>query len=219
MGTDSVRNLSKGQKIALWCALLWLLFCLLGALGNSWIIVILVCIALIAAIYCVFKRILDAKYAWVVFAVSIIIPFVIIGAIADPVDKKDKESVVKKETKAAVASDKSTQNGSAAKKEEKSKESSMSPKEKEMAEAGRHQGTLFGAAGANNEGFSNIVDMADLSKDMEDQVNQMLEDMAGSEYDKEYGTPSNAEEKKLKRIYIENFIEAMTNAMDALSKN
>lgn len=216
MEQESTRNLSKGQKIALWFALLWLVSSVFGGLTENWIILVVVSIALIAAVCCVFKNIIDVKYAWAVFAVSIILPSIIIGVLDDSKDIKDKESVVKKESKAAVASDKSTQNGSGATKEEKSKESSISPREKEIAEAGRHQGTLFGAAGTNNNEFSAMLDMADLSEDMEDKVNEMLEEMAGGEYDKEYGSPSNAEEKKLKKIYIENFIEAMNNTMDAL---
>ena len=216
MEQESTRNLSKGQKIALWFALLWLVSSIFGGLTENWIILVVVSIALIAAVCCVFKNIIDVKYAWAVFAVSIILPSIIIGVLDDSKDIKDKESVVKKESKAAVASDKSTQNGSGATKEEKSKESSISPREKEIAEAGRHQGTLFGAAGTNNNEFSAMLDMADLSEDMEDKVNEMFEEMAGGEYDKEYGSPSNAEEKKLKKIYIENFIEAMNNTMDAL---
>lgn len=216
MEQESTRNLSKGQKIALWFALLWLVSSVFGGLTENWIILVVVSIALIAAVCCVFKNIIDVKYAWAVFAVSIILPSIIIGVLDDSKDIKDKESVVKKESKTAVASDKSTQNGSGATKEEKSKESSISPREKEIAEAGRHQGTLFGAAGTNNNEFSAMLDMADLSEDMEDKVNEMFEEMAGGEYDKEYGSPSNAEEKKLKKIYIENFIEAMNNTMDAL---
>lgn len=216
MEQESTRNLSKGQKIALWFALLWLVSSVFGGLTENWIILVVVSIALIAAVCCVFKNIIDVKYAWAVFAVSIILPSIIIGVLDDSKGIKDKESVVKKESKAAVASDKSTQNGSGATKEEKSKESSISPREKEIAEAGRHQGTLFGAAGTNNNEFSAMLDMADLSSDMEDKVNEMLEEMAGGEYDKEYGSPSNAEEEKLKKIYIENFIEAMNNTMDAL---
>lgn len=216
MEEESTRNLSKGQKIALWFALFWLVSSVYGGLTENWIILVVVSIALIAAVCCVFKNIIDVKYAWAVFAVSIILPSIIIGVLDDSKGIKDKESVVKKESKAAVASDKSTQNGSGATKEEKSKESSISPREKKIAEAGRHQGTLFGAAGTNNNEFSAMLDMADLSEDMEDKVNEMLEEMAGGEFDKEYGSPSNAEEKKLKKIYIENFIEAMNNTMDAL---
>lgn len=216
MEQESTRNLSKGQKIALWFALFWLVSSIFGGLNENWIILVVVSIALIAAVYCVFKNIIDAKHAWTVFAVSIILPSIIIGILDDSKDINDKESVVKKETKAAVASDKSTKNESDAAKEEKSKESSISPREKEIAEAGRSQGALFGAAGANNNEFSAMLDMADLSSDMEDKVNEMLEEMAGGEYDKEYGSPSNAEEEKLKKIYIENFIEAMNNTMDAL---
>ena len=216
MEQESTRNLSKVQKVALWFALFWLVSSVLGGLAESWIILVVVSLALIGAVYCVFNNIIDVKYAWAVFAVSLLLPTIIIGVLDDSKDIKDKDSVVQKETKAAVVSDKSTQNGSGAAKEEKSKESSMSPKEKEMADAGRSKGVLFGAAGANNNEFSAMLDMADLSEEMEDKLNEMLEEMAGGEYDKEYGSPSNAEEEKLKKIYIENFIEAMNNAMDAL---
>ena len=95
-------------------------------------------------------------------------------------------------------------------------EASMTPKEQEMADAGFNKGTMFGMAGASNEGFSNMLDLADYVDGMDDKVNELLEQMAGNEYDKEYNAPTNAEEKKLKRIYIENFIKAMNGTMDAM---
>lgn len=101
------------------------------------------------------------------------------------------------------------------------KESSMTPKEQEMANAGYKKGTMFGMAGASNEEFSNMLDLADLVDGMDDKVKEMFEQMAEDEYDKEYHAPTNAEEEKLKNIYIENFIKGMNetmNAMDNLEK-
>lgn len=94
--------------------------------------------------------------------------------------------------------------------------SELSSREKEIADAGAHQGTLFGMAGANNEGFANIHDASDYMGEMGDKYNEMLEEMAGSEYDKAYNSPSNSEEEKLRKIYIEHFLKAFNSAMDAM---
>lgn len=74
MGTEMTNNLSKVKKMALWIAFVWLLFCLLGAFGNSWYFLIVVCLALLAAIICLFKGLLNAKYAWTVFVISFFYP-------------------------------------------------------------------------------------------------------------------------------------------------
>lgn len=92
----------------------------------------------------------------------------------------------------------------------------LSPKEQEIADAGAHQGTMFGMAGANNEGFANIHDAADNMGEMGDKYNEMLEELAGAEYDKAYSSPTNAEEGKLRKIYIEHFLKAFNSAMDAI---
>ena len=86
--------------------------------------------------------------------------------------------------------------------------SELSSIEKEIADAGAHQGTLFGMAGANNEGFANIHDAADYMGEIGDKYNEMLEEMAGAEYDKAYNSPTNSEEEKLRKIYIKHFLEA-----------
>lgn len=92
----------------------------------------------------------------------------------------------------------------------------LSTKEKEVAEAGSNQGTLFGMAGVNNESFSNIHDAADNMGELGDKYNEVLEEIAGKEYDKVYNSPTNTEEEKLKKIYIEYFIEAFNNTMDVM---
>ena len=212
------RNLSRAQKVALWIMFGWLSLCLLGALGNSWYIVAVVCLALLAAIICLFKGILDAKFAWAVFGVSIVLPFVVMSALYPPEVETPKQTVEKQEKpKNSVEEEKNKESAkSEIKKEEKEQESPLSAKEKEVANAGFKQGTMFGMAGASNDEFSNMLDLADYVDGMDDKVKEMFEQMAGDEYDKEYNTPTNAEEKKLKRIYIEYFIKAMNGTMDAV---
>ena len=92
----------------------------------------------------------------------------------------------------------------------------MSPKEQEVANAGYKKGSMYGMAGASNDEFSNMLDLADYVDGMDDKVTEMFEQMAGNEYDREYHAPTNAEEKKLKKIYIENFIKAMNGTMDTM---
>ena len=92
----------------------------------------------------------------------------------------------------------------------------LSPKEQEIADAGYKKGSMFGMVGASNEYLSNMLDMADYVDGMDEKVNEMYDNMAGDDYDREYGTPSTEEEKKLKRIYIDNFIKGMNNAMDGM---
>lgn len=213
---SEIRNLSMVQKIALWLAFIWVLFCFLGALGNGWFLIIVVCLALLAAIICLFKYILDAKYAWAVFAVSLILPFVMIGASADADDESAKQGAEEAVDKKAVKSEDSKKTKKATEKVEKKKDLQPSPKEKEIADAGYKKGSMFGMAWASNEEFSNMLDLADYVDGMDDQLNEMLEEMAGDEYDKEFNQPTSAEEKKLKRLYIENFIKAMNGTMDVM---
>ena len=129
--------------------------------------------------------------------------------------KQEAEKVER--TKDAVKSEDSEKSTKEqAKKVEKKQEPQLSPKEKEVAEAGANQGALFGMAGASNEEFSNMLDLADYVDGMDDTVEKMFNEMAGGEYDKQYGTPTNAEERKLKKIYVEHFVKAMNNTMDGM---
>lgn len=218
MESETPRSLSKGQKIALGVALVWLLFCFFGGIIDSWYLLIVVCIALMAAIFCLFMRQLDAKYAWAIFAISLILPFVIIGVLASS-DENTTEQTVEKKAEAKTTDKSGNTKESSMDKSEKEKdkqEPKLSPKEQEVANAGYKKGSMFGMAGASNEEFSNMLDLADYVDGMDDKVTEMFEQMAGNEYDREYHAPTNAEEKKLKKIYTEHFIEAMNGTMDAM---
>lgn len=213
------RSLSKGQKIALWIAFVWVLSILFGAIGKSLYSIVAVCVVLLAVILCSLKNIIGAKYAWKVFAVSLILPSVMVGIWDSPKDNSSAKQEVKqeeqpKEGDKAKDADKPTNEQT--EKVEKKQESQQSPKEKEMAEAGANQGALFGMVGASDEGFSNMLDLADYVEGMDDTVDKMFNEMAGREYDNQYGAPTNAEEEKLKKIYVEHFIKAMNNAMDGM---
>jgi len=216
MESETPRNLSKGQKIALGVALAWLLFCFLGGIIDSWYLLIVVCIALMAAIFCLFMRQLDAKYGWAVFATSLILPFVIIGVLANSDENTPEQAIEKKEEPKTADKSESTKESSKDKSEKEKQEPKLSPKEQEVANAGYKKGSMYGMAGASNEEFSNMLDLADYVDGMDDKVTEMFEQMAGNEYDREYHAPTNAEEKKLKKIYIEHFIEAMNGTMDTM---
>ena len=215
METEIIRSLSKGQKIALWIAIVWLIFCILGALSDGGYYLLIVCIALLAAIICLFIRKLDAKYAWAVFATSLILPFVMIGALNSPETEKVKQEVEQpKETLKSEETKKTTKETT--EKIEKKQEPQLSPKEKEIAKAGYERGALFGMAGSSNEEFSNMLDIADYFDELGKEVDNMYVQMAGQEYDNAYTAPTNAEEEKLRKIYIEHFLKAFNSAMDAM---
>jgi hypothetical protein len=216
MESETTHSLSKGQKIALGVALVWLLFCLTGGFIDSWYLLIVVCIALMAAIFCLFMRQLDAKYGWAVFATSLIIPFVIIGVMANTDKNTTEQTVEKKAEPNTTDKSGSTKESSKDKSEKEKQEPKLSPKEQAVANAGYKKGSMYGMARASNEEFSNMLDLADYVDGMDDKVTEMFEQLAGDEYDREYHAPTNAEEKKLKKIYIEHFIEAMNGTMDTM---
>lgn len=216
MESETPRSLSKGQKIALGVALAWLLFCFLGGIIDSWYLLIVVCIALMAAIFCLFMRQLDAKYGWAVFATSLILPFVIIGVLASSDENTPEQAIEKKEEAKTADKSESIKEPSKDNSEKEEQEQKLSPKEQEVANAGYKKGSMYGMAGASNDEFSNMLDLADYVDGMDDKVTEMFEQMAGNEYDREYHAPTNAEETKLKKIYIENFIKAMNGTMDTM---
>lgn len=101
--------------------------------------------------------------------------------------------------------------------EKKEKEKpKLSPKEQTIADAAYSKGSMYGMAGAGNETFSDMLDLADYVEGGEEQVKQMLEKLAGDEYDMEYNAPTTAEERKLKKIYIEYFFKGMNGTMDSM---
>jgi hypothetical protein len=216
MESETPRSLSKGQKIALGVALAWLLFCFLGGIIDSWYLLIVVCIALMAAIFCLFMRQLDAKYGWAVFATSLILPFVIISVLASSDENTPEQAIEKKEESKTADKSESIKEPSKDNSEKEEQEPKLSPKEQEVANAGYKKGSMYGMAGASNDEFSNMLDLADYVDGMDDKVTEMFEQMASDEYDREYHAPTNAEETKLKKIYIENFIKAMNGTMDTM---
>ncbi len=217
METETTCKLSTGKKVALWLALIWLVFCLLGSIGNGWYLTIVTCVALIIAIFCLFKNALHAKYTWAIFALSIILPPAMFVAMDDSEgDSTEIEAEKVEEPKDAAKTVKAKESKHESGKETKKEEPKLSAKEQEVADAGFKKGSMFGMAGASNDNFSNMLDLADYVDGMEEEVNKMLEEMAGQEYDIEYNVPTNAEEQKLKRIYIESFIKAMNGTMDTM---
>lgn len=219
MKNNPVHSLSKGQKIALWLTFHWLGFCLLGSLIESWISLMVICITLLAAVVCLLINKLDAKYAWLVFVASLVLPFVTIAVLAETKTESgtlqgEEKNEQLKETVVTEETEKSAKEGTG--NTEKEQKRQLSTKEQEIADAAAKQGLMFGMAGASNEDFSNMLDLTDYVEGMEDEMDKMFEEMAGGEYDKEYGSPVNTEEKKLKKIYIEHFIEAMKSTMDGM---
>lgn len=213
---SEIRHLSKFQKVALIIAFVWVFLCLIGALSNGLLLVMLVCSALLAAVACLFNDILDAKYAWVVLVASFILPFVTIGATFEPEDESTNQETEEVVSNQVVESESSNTPNETTEKVVEKKDVQLSQKEKEIADAGFKKGTMYGMAGASNETFTNMLELADYVDGGDDKVNEMLENMAGDEYDREYGAPTTAEEKKLKKIYVENFIKAMNGTMDGM---
>ena len=217
MASKNKNGLSTVQKVVLSTLVVFLLFMLLGAMLSGDIFAALVCANFAVVIVCILLGKIDKKYTWPIVGTGLVL-FFIAAALSNGDNNTKKEKAVASEQ---TITDKTTFQNEAKNKEDKVKEESnsikeLSQKEKEVAETGTKQGTQFGMAGAFADGFSDMVDMADYVEGMEDKINEILEDMAGGEYDKMYGAPTNAEEKKLKKIYIEHFIEAMNNTMDAM---
>lgn len=94
----------------------------------------------------------------------------------------------------------------------------LSPKEKEVADAGRKRGSLFGMSADDNEELKTMLDMAEYVDGMDEKIEKIFGEMAGNDYDNEYSAPTNAEENKLKKIYIENFIKSMNETMETMDK-
>ena len=146
------------------------------------------------------------RYFWTMCVVAL---FAIGFAASDEEDGTKEQSAKSKESTEMV--DEKKENS------KKEKETSkLSPKEQAIADAAYSKGSMFGMVGADNETFSNMLDLADYVEGGEEQVNQMLEKLAGDEYDMEYNAPTTAEERRLKKIYVEYFIKGMNGTMDSM---
>lgn len=148
------------------------------------------------------------KYFWTMGVVALFA----IGFAASDEEESAKEQSAKSKDSTEMVDEKKE---SPQKEKEKPK---LSPKEQSIADAGYSKGSMYGMAGAGNESFSNALDMADYIEGGQEQINKMLETLAGDEYDMEYHAPTTAEERKLKKIYIEYFLKGMNGTMDSMDR-
>lgn len=101
------------------------------------------------------------------------------------------------------------------KKSEQKVPKELTAKEREVANNATEVGRAVGMALGGSE-LSNMIDAAE---DMghEDDLDNLYEKQAGDAYNKDYGVPSNSEEKRLKQIYVEYYLKAMEAAMEAMN--
>ncbi len=205
-------NLSAFQKIVLSVLVVLLLFVVLGSYANGETLIAFICLCLVGIITGLLLGKIDKKYTWSIVAVSIIVP-IVAGAISasSEGDTSDSNNLKQEMTKEKVK----TENKSSSK---DSKQQTLSPKEKEVADAGYNKGSMFGMAADDNAEFKNMLDLAEHVDGMEDKANELLERVAGQQYDIDYHAPNNEADKRLKRIYVENFIKGMNETMETMDK-
>ena len=92
----------------------------------------------------------------------------------------------------------------------------LSSKEKEIADAGYEAGSIIGMMGGSIEGLSDMIKAANYLDAMNNKSGETIRKIAADQYDTEYQAPSNAQEEKLKKIYVDNYIRGMNKAMRAL---
>lgn len=91
----------------------------------------------------------------------------------------------------------------------------LSPKEKEIADAGYNAGSIVGMMGGSIEGLSDMIKAANYLDAMNNKSGETIRRIAADQYDTEYQAPSNAQEEKLKKIYVDNYIRGMNKAIKA----
>ncbi|MBO7140178.1 MAG: hypothetical protein J6W19_06390 [Prevotella sp.] len=96
--------------------------------------------------------------------------------------------------------------------------SELSPREKEIADAGYEAGTIMGMVGGSLDGLSGMINAVNYMNAMENKPGDAIREIVGNQYDEEYQAPSNATEEKLKKIYVDNYIRGMNKAMRALQQ-
>lgn len=92
----------------------------------------------------------------------------------------------------------------------------LSSKEKEIADAGYEAGSIIGMMGGSIEGLSDMIKAANYLDAMNNKSGETIRKIAADQYDTEYQAPSNDQEEKLKKIYVDNYIRGMNKAMRAL---
>lgn len=82
-----------------------------------------------------------------------------------------------------------------------------SPEEKKYAENGYNDGAEFGAIGGLMGGFGGVLDVADAVGVTDEEMDGVIKNAATRKYDEKYDTPTSSEQKRLKEIYIQHYIE------------
>ena len=118
--------------------------------------------------------------------------------------------------KLRVATEKETEDWKQGKTVEKKKEGIITPntqEEKEIAEAGYKDGSEFALVG-KLAGVGGLLDLADAAG-VDANLNSAIKDAAISEYNERYDNPTTSKQKRLKDIYVQNFIEAFMSNSEA----
>lgn len=127
-------------------------------------------------------------------------------------EQEKTEQVEDKAEKKEVAKPQKVETKKETKKEVKM-ETALTAKEQEIANDGAQKGRLIGLAMGSDEGFSNTMDVAEKTG-REDILDKLYEKNAARNYDNYYGVPTNAEEKRLKQIFVEYYLKAMEAAQE-----
>ena len=213
------KRFSSIQKFFLGVLVVLLPVIIIGSLSDGWLLSAFVSSCFLAAIIYLMLGKIDRKYTWITIIAAFVIPFSTVGFSADKQDNKKSEIEVsnKKESEEEGQKTDTELKSETKNVENKTKETDkLSLKEQEIADAGYKKGAMAGYAATENEEFSNMLDLADQIEGMEDKVNEMIEQMASQQYELEFNAPSNIEEEKLKKLYIEYFKKGMDDTMDAM---
>lgn len=133
-------------------------------------------------------------------------------------DEKDVSTAFKNGAVAQlrVATEEETEDWKQGKSIETKNEKTITPKtqeEKEYAQAGYKDGSEFALAG-KLAGIGGLLDLADaVGVDVE--LNSAIKDAAISDYNKRYDNPTTSKQKRLKDIYIQNYIEGFMSNSEA----
>ena len=218
---EKSNGFSSIQKFVFGVLIVFLLFVIFGSLSDGMLLAAFISSCFLAIVICLMIGKIDKKYAWITIFAAFIIPFLAVGF---SVDKQEN-----KETDVEVSSPKrSMEEGQKTDTEQKTetrdvdykteKTDNLSSKEREIADAGYKKGAMAGYAAAENEEFSNMLELAGQIDGMEDKMNEMIEQMASQQYEAEFNAPADSEEEKLKKLYVEYFKKGMNDTMDSMGK-
>lgn len=133
-------------------------------------------------------------------------------------DEKDVSTAFKNGAVAQlrVATEEETEDWKHGKSVETKKGETITPKtqeEKEYAQAGYKDGSEFALVG-KLAGVGGLLDLAD-AVGVDADLNSAIKDAAISDYNKRYDNPTTSKQKRLKDIYIQNYIEGFMSNSEA----